>query len=147
MPFRLLLPRRFHDEMLRHARQEQPNECCGLLAGAIEARANGERLARVERSFPLVNAAASPTRYDSQPSSLLQAHKAMRALGIEIVGIYHSHPTSRPVPSATDLERNFYGEHAVHFIISLQKEPPEIRAWWLKPDSFSEAAWECTEEG
>jgi proteasome lid subunit RPN8/RPN11 len=145
MPFRLLLPRRFQDEMLRHARREQPNECCGLLAGTIAASAIREPLARVERCFPLVNIAASPTRYESEDSSLLQAHKAMRALGIEMVGIYHSHPTSRPVPSATDLKRNYYGEHAVHFIISLQQEPPEIRAWWLKADSFSEAAWECVD--
>jgi proteasome lid subunit RPN8/RPN11 len=145
MPFRLLLPRQFLDEMVLHARQAAPNECCGLLAGKIEIQAPGEHMARVEQRFPLVNAAASPTAYDGDVSSLLRAHKAMRALGIELVGIYHSHPTSLPVPSRTDLERNFYGEHVVHFIVSLQGEPARIRSWWLKPDTFAEAKCEITE--
>jgi proteasome lid subunit RPN8/RPN11 len=70
----------------------------------------------------------------------------MRRLGIEILAIYHSHPTSEPVPSRTDLARNYY-EEAIHFIISLQSENQPIRAWWLAPDRFREAEWEVREEG
>jgi proteasome lid subunit RPN8/RPN11 len=146
MPFRLLLPRHFLDEMVLHARQASPNECCGLLAGKIAMAADGDRVARVERRFPLINAAASPTEYDADVPGLVQADKVMRALALDLIGIYHSHPTSPPVPSRKDLERNFYGETVVHFIVSLKEEPPEIQSWWLKSDSFVEAECELIED-
>src|SRR5438128_559011 len=98
--------------MVRHAQTELPNECCGLLAGVRD----GEVL-RVSAWHPLVNELASPTRYHSKAESLLVAHHAMQDADHEVVAIYHSHPTSEPIPSETDLEQNFYGDTVVHFII------------------------------
>jgi proteasome lid subunit RPN8/RPN11 len=140
MPFRLQLPRRLYEEMVAQAVAELPNECCGLLAGSVTA-AGGVPLGRVVRRYPLVNAAASPVEYLSESRSLFTAVRTIRPLGLDIVAVYHSHPTSEPVPSRKDLHNNYYTE-AVHFIISLGGEAPEMRGWWLTSEDYREADWE-----
>ncbi len=126
MSFRLLLPAQIHGAMLAQARAELPNECCGLLAGRV-----AEGVARAEARYPLVNRAASPTEYDGDPACHLRAEKDMRRLGLDLLAIYHSHPTSEPVPSRKDLERNCHGSTVVHIIISLKESEQAVRAWWL----------------
>jgi [CysO sulfur-carrier protein]-S-L-cysteine hydrolase len=128
--------------MFTQAAAERPLECCGLLAGPP---ADGATELRVERCYPLVNAAASPAEYESESHSIIAAYKDMRRQGWEILAVYHSHPTALPVPSRKDLERNYYGESVVHFIISLQSAQPELRGWWLTATDYQEAAWEVVE--
>jgi len=137
-PFRLIVPRVFHAEMVRQTLKERPYECCGLLAGRIENDVGGVK-GRVLQRFPLINAAASAVEFVSEPRSMLAAHKEMRRENLEILGIYHSHPASPAVPSRTDLGRNNFGETVVHLIVSLKNEVPEIRAWWLGANDFQEA--------
>jgi proteasome lid subunit RPN8/RPN11 len=129
---KLQIPRRLYDEMLAQAVAELPHECCGLLAG---------RDGRVTHRYPLTNALASPVRYESEPRSMFAAFKDMRAQGIELLAIYHSHPTSDPIPSRTDLERNFYGAEVVHLIISLPGGTPTVRGWHLDVSSYRPAEW------
>ena len=126
--------------MVEHAQQELPNECCGLLAGVRE-----ETTLRVLARHPLVNAAASPVEFWSEPRSMFLATKEMRKHGHNIVAIYHSHPTSAPIPSATDLARNFSPD-VVNFIISLAGEQPTLRGWWLTAQAFEEARWDLIED-
>jgi proteasome lid subunit RPN8/RPN11 len=130
--------------MVTHARVELPNECCGILAGLLEIADESERprIGRVLRRYPLRNEAESPIEYLSEPMSLFAADRDMRRQGTEVLAIYHSHPTSHPVPSRKDIERNNHGSEVVHIIISLAGDEPEFRAWWLSPDSFREADWE-----
>jgi proteasome lid subunit RPN8/RPN11 len=142
--FRLILPRQFHREIVLQAKAELPNECCGLLAGRVE-KAAGRSVGRVLRRLPLANAAASPREFDSEPRSMFAAHKEMRKENLEMLGIYHSHPASPPVPSGTDLERNNHGDSVVNLIVSLATDVPEIRAWWLGPNDYQEADVEWVE--
>ena len=121
--------------MLQHAHTELPNECCGLLAGVRE----GEVL-RVLAIHPLINEAASPIEYRSEPRSMFEAVREMRKCDHEILAIYHSHPTSEPIPSRTDLAR-YYSSDVVHFIIGLSDTEPLLRAWWLTETAYEEAAW------
>jgi proteasome lid subunit RPN8/RPN11 len=121
-----------YDGMVAHALAERPNECCGLLAGR-----EGEFL----RRYPLVNELSSPREYQSEPHSLLAAFRAMREERLDLLGIYHAHPTSPPVPSRTDLERNFYGPEVVHFIVSLSGPEPVLRGWHLEEGAYYEADW------
>ncbi len=130
---KLQIPRPLYEEMLAQALAELPNECCGLLAGRDD---------RVTHRYPLSNALASPVRYESDPQAMFAAVKDMRKEGTDVLAIYHSHPTSAPVPSRTDLERNFYGPEVVHLIISLKEREPEVGAWHLEPDAYREAVWE-----
>ena len=122
--------------MVEHAQKEKPNECCGLLAGVRD----GDVL-RVLAWHPLVNEANSEREYQSEPHSMLQATKSMRAAGHEILAIYHSHPTSAPIPSRTDRERN-YSVDVVNFIIGLSEPEPTVRGWWLTAEAYEEARWE-----
>jgi proteasome lid subunit RPN8/RPN11 len=71
---------------------------------------------------------------------MFEAVRDMRGLGLEIVAIYHSHPTSAPVPSRTDLERN-YSPDVMNLIISLQDGNTQMRGWWLSDKDFREADW------
>lgn len=125
--------------MVQHARTELPNECCGLLAGVRE----GDAL-RVLAWHPLINKAASPTRYLSDDESIVNAYRAMRDAGHEIMAVYHSHPTSEPIPSPTDLEWEYYA-FAIHFIVGLSGPEPLVRGWWLNKNAFEEAAWRIVE--
>jgi len=138
-PFRLRLPRPLYREMLAHARAELPNECCGLLAGRIVAAQ-----AEAVRCFPLVNLLASPTEYAGDPKSQIQVEREIRLEGLETLVIYHSHPTSPPLPSKKDLARNYWGDSVIHFIISMVDEEPVMQGWWLREDSFDAADWELT---
>jgi proteasome lid subunit RPN8/RPN11 len=141
--------------MIQHAQAELPNECCGLLAGV---RA-GDVL-RVEALHRLVNAAASPIEYLSDPASMFTATKAMRQANHDILAIYHSHPTSAPIPSRTDMKR-CYSLDVVHFILGygrhlylfpqgrkahVRESSPVMRGWWLTETTFAEAAWEIIDE-
>jgi proteasome lid subunit RPN8/RPN11 len=121
--------------MLQHAQSALPNECCGLLAGVRDGA-----VLRVEKHYPLINEAASPIEYRSEPRSMLQADRDMRKWNLDMIAVYHSHPTSAPIPSRTDLERNYIPD-VVQFIIGLKDAEPLLRGWWLTGDHFEEADW------
>src|SRR5262245_28390101 len=103
-PFRLLqVPRSLYAAMTAQAEAEAPLECCGLLAGVIEGD-----VGRVLERYPLTNAAASPIRFESDPRSMLDATRDIDRRGLAVLAVYHSHPTTAPVPSKTDLEINLW---------------------------------------
>jgi len=136
-PFnRLQIPDRLLTSMIAHARAEAPNECCGVLAGFIS---DGDGFV-IERA-PIRNDLASSRAYLTNAQDLLAAYRAMRAAKTEVLAIYHSHPTSEPVPSRRDVEENTYGETVMHFIVSLAGSEPEVRAWWLTEGGYREAEW------
>lgn len=138
-PFtRLVIPADVHAAVVAHARAELPNECCGALAGLIDGDTG-----RVTQHFPVRNDLASPTEYATNALDLMAAFRATHETGTELLAMYHSHPTSDPVPSRKDLDRNTYGETVVHLIIGLVGEP-EVRGWWLAETEFRPAEVEIT---
>lgn len=139
-PFHLQLPRRLYEAMVAQASAELPNECCGVLAAKTPATPVTMPIV-IEQVYPLINAARSPVEYLSDDESMFAAIRDMRKHGREIVAVYHSHPTSDPIPSRKDLERN-YSELVVNFIISLKVGKPEMRGWWLADNAYREAEWE-----
>ncbi len=149
MAFRLLLPRTLLEGLIAQALTERPLECCGLLAGVRAEAKSGEKPAetvgRVMRRYRLVNAAASPREFLSEARGMFDAMMDMRARGLEILAVYHSHPTSPPVPSRTDRERS-YSPEVVNLIVSLATHPPEVRGWWLRADDYGEADWAVVKE-
>lgn len=133
----LLLPNALLQTVLNHARSELPNECCGFLAGTFEDTDNG-KVGRVVQRYPLVNELASPVEFLSESHSLFKAHRAMDRDGLELLAIYHSHPTSAPIPSKKDRERN-YSEDVMNLILGMTSDPPLLRGWWLTADDQTEA--------
>jgi proteasome lid subunit RPN8/RPN11 len=104
-----------------HARSEAPVECCGLLLGrtttdaeavAIEALPDSDVTndeprgvtLLVEQAIPTRNVAETPTRYLIDPEEHFRILRRTRASDLTIVGAYHSHPITRPVPSPLDLD-------------------------------------------
>ncbi len=141
--FRILsLPRSIYEGIIWHALAEQPLECCGLLAGVVGEAGVGE----VRLRYPLLNAAASPVEFESEPRSHLSADRDIRRQGWEVLAIYHSHPTSEPVPSRKDLERS-WSDDVVNLIVSLTTTPPTVRAWWLSAEAYREAEWVIQDDG
>jgi proteasome lid subunit RPN8/RPN11 len=138
-PFRLVIPRPLHAEMVAQAVDEAPLECCGVLAGTVT-----DGVGMVAARYPLANAAASPTEYESDGRAMFDAWRDMRQRGIDVLAVYHSHPTSLPVPSNTDLARN-YSESVINLIIGLQAFPPDVRGWWLTASNYREADWDVVD--
>ncbi len=134
--FRLQIPRLIYEELLAQAIAELPNECCGLLGGTADGR--------VMVRYPLVNAAASPTEFLSEPRSLFLAEKDRRRRGIEFLAVYHSHPTSAAEPSRKDRERN-YSPDVVNLIVSLAGAEPIVRGWRIDGEQANEEGWDLVE--
>ena len=117
------------DQLIAHAREESPRECCGLLLG------RGDEVAEVRRAR---NVAASPaTRFVIDPKDHIDARRDGRARGLEILGFYHSHPHGAAVPSATDVAEAAY-PGSIYAIIGLGAEVPEVRVFEFADGNFHE---------
>jgi [CysO sulfur-carrier protein]-S-L-cysteine hydrolase len=117
-------------EILNHARSNPDEECCGLLAGLDGA---------IYRAFPARNAAEQPaTGYEIAPKELFRIMREIRAAGLELLGIYHSHPGSENHPSPRDVERAYYPD-AAYFILSPRADAPEpIRAYSIRDGRWTQ---------
>jgi len=125
----MLLPKRFADEIIKHAGTEVPNECCGLLAGK-----NGTVL----EVFRCESTEKSPYRYYLDPKDQIRIMREMDRKGWDLVGIYHSHTHTEAYPSKTDVELAFYPE-ALYFIVSLEdRNAPVIRAFRITDGQIAE---------
>lgn len=111
------------DEMVAHAREDLPNECCGMIGGRDGAATS---VVRVE------NAAASPLRYEMDPQGQFDALKAIEDAGDDLIGIYHSHTRSAAYPSQTDVNEAVMWPEQVYVIVSLEDEDaPDVKAFDL----------------
>ena len=106
--------------MGRHASEQAPQEACGLLAGK-----NG----RVEKVLIVANQARSPSRFVMDPAEQVNAFNWIDAHGMELVGIFHSHPQGPEGMSATDITEAAYD--VVHIIWSVQGGTWKGRAYRL----------------
>jgi [CysO sulfur-carrier protein]-S-L-cysteine hydrolase len=119
------------NEMVAHAREDMPNECCGMVRGSAGA-ASG--VIRVE------NAAASPLRFEMDPQGQYDALKEIEEGGGELLAIYHSHTKSPAYPSQTDVNQAVNWPDAIWVIVSLQDpDAPDVKAYWLKDLSIADA--------
>ena len=91
------------DVMVSHARAVYPNECCGAMLGTNDGETKS-----VTAAVPIENAfeGVQRERYEIAPEDLLRADKEARARGMELIGIFHSHPDCDAYFSATDLKNS-----------------------------------------
>jgi proteasome lid subunit RPN8/RPN11 len=116
--------------MMDHARQDSRIECCGLLAG---------RDGIITRAFPAENVAVNrATRYEVATKQIVHLMREIRAAGLDMLGIYHSHPNLRSEPSETDVATAGYPD-AAYFIISpgADVEMP-VRAFLIQEGQVAE---------
>ena len=118
-----------------------PLETCGLLLGKQEEGRVQVRRVLAARN---VNTERAHDRYEMAPEDLLAADEAAQAEGLEIVGIWHSHPEHPACPSETDRVQAWQGWSYV--ILSVyQGRVAELRSWRLTGEAFAEesiAAWQ-----
>jgi proteasome lid subunit RPN8/RPN11 len=126
------IPQAMIDEMVAHAREDLPNECCGLIGGEED---EARTLYRARNAF------ASPFSYRVDPADQYRIiEKEMRDRGEELVAIYHSHTKSPAYPSQTDLNEAVSWPEQVYLIVSLaDPEAPDVKAFWLKDGKIAEA--------
>jgi len=129
------------NEVFAHARETNPDECCGLVGGSNEGR--------VVNIYRLRNIAPAPLiSYEAAPEELFAAQRLMRDRGEQLLAIYHSHPRStEPLPSDTDVRLAYYPE-TFYLIIGLAGDQPVLRAFHIseKEHRWNEVEYEITDE-
>jgi proteasome lid subunit RPN8/RPN11 len=123
------IARALHDDLVAHAREDSPNECCGLIASR-----DGEAV-RVVR---VTNAAASPLRYEMEPREQLAAITAIDDEDLEIGAIYHSHTRSAPEPSQTDINLARNWPDPLYVIVGVAGSDDDVRAWRITGDAVEQ---------
>ena len=115
--------------MLKHVSEHTPLEACGLLAGINN---------RVEKVIQIRNQAQSPIRFVMDPYEQLQAFEWIEAQGLDLIGIFHSHPAGPETASATDIAEAAY--EVVHIIWSRANGQWKARGFWLQNGKASEVS-------
>ncbi|MGQ0811570.1 MAG: Mov34/MPN/PAD-1 family protein [Nitrospiraceae bacterium] len=155
----LTIPQQILDEIVSHARELAPYECCGLLAGkektvthlyrirnvvALEgagqlAHFDQAKMAHLER---LSSQERAEIAFVMDSQDLAMAQKDMRKQGLELHVVYHSHPNDPARPSVTDIKiasdyEQYWGKINLavpaYLLVSLQNAPtPDIRTYWIR---------------
>jgi [CysO sulfur-carrier protein]-S-L-cysteine hydrolase len=161
----LVIPQHILDDMIAHARELAPHECCGLLAGTddvvsriyriknIVAMEGAQHLSSFDTAKAMHLERLTPAErgeiafvMDMQDFS--SAKKDMRNQGLELQVVYHSHPHDPARPSVTDIKiATDYEEiwpkinlpMPAYLLISLMKETPDVRCYWIKSGQVSPA--------
>jgi proteasome lid subunit RPN8/RPN11 len=127
----LTLPQSMIDEMIAHAREDAPDECCGIIAG--DADGNATKLYRA------INAEHSPYRYSVDTRDLLRIHKDADSNDWDFLVIYHSHTHTEAYPSPTDVRLAAWPD-AYYVLVSLMVEDaPVVRAFRITEGLVEEA--------
>lgn len=123
-----------HTEMVGHAVAGLPDEACGLFAGPF----GGDR---VDRFFPMRNAAASSRVYELDGQELMDVERTADDAGVAILGVMHSHTHTTDYPSPTDVAdaARFDPFGTWRFIIVSLKHPdPSLRCYRIADGEVTE---------
>lgn len=109
----------------REGEKAYPGECCGLLIGSV----SGEEY-RVARVHPCRNLRQQEAddRFEVDPKDFLEADRLAREQGLEVIGVYHSHPDHAPRPSRFDAAAAFSGFAYIIVAVRLGKAA-NMRSW------------------
>jgi [CysO sulfur-carrier protein]-S-L-cysteine hydrolase len=113
--------------MTAHVDSHAPLEACGLLAG---------RDSKVEKIFFVQNQAKSAVRYVMDPIEQLNAFEWIDSNGMELLGIFHSHPSGPETVSPTDIAEAAYA--VTYVILARAGEGWRARAFWIENGGFHE---------
>ena len=121
------------DEMVAHAREEAPNECCGLVASS-----NGD----AQRIYRAANAERSPVKYVVDPRDQIRIQNEIDDYGWELGAIYHSHTRTEPFPSQTDINLARNWPDPLYVIVGVAGAAPDVRAFRIVDGQVTETELE-----
>jgi [CysO sulfur-carrier protein]-S-L-cysteine hydrolase len=138
----LKIAREHVDAMIAHAREDHPDEACGVIVGPEDSDVP-TRLVR------MINADRSPTFFRFDPEEQFALYKAMSAAGEEIVVVYHSHTSTEAYPSRTDIA--LASEPQAHYVLVSTAEsgasdgPVSVRSYRIVDGVVTEEEIDVTE--
>ncbi len=158
----MIIPRDLLADLVAHAREEAPNECCGVVAveqdgtgvagergagargaamGGDDATGEDGRQVRAARVHRAVNTAASPLRFEVDGRELLRTIESIERDGQELGAIYHSHTRTAPYPSQTDINFAANWPGVEWIIVGLAAgEEAEVRSYLIDGGQVREVA-------
>ena len=129
----LILSKTQWDEMRVHVAQQIPLEACGLLAGKND---------QVAKVLLVRNHAQSPVRFVMDPYEQLHAFDWIDSNGLDLVGIFHSHPAGPETASPTDILEAAYA--VIHVILSRAGTQWKARGFWIEAGEAHEVTLQIT---
>jgi len=130
----LTLEKKYAQEIIEYVNIHAPLEACGLLAGKQN---------RVEKILFVRNQAQSPVRFVMDPYEQLQAFDWIESNGLELLGIFHSHPAGPETVSPTDIAEAAY--KVVHLICSRKENVWTMRGFWIEEGKTTEVPLQFTD--
>lgn len=134
MKSRLTLSREQVREITEYVERHAPLEACGLLAGRND---------RVAKVLFVQNQAQSPVRFVMDPYEQLQAFERIDADGLDLLGIFHSHPAGPETASPTDIAEAAYA--VVHVVCSRRDGKWSLRGFWIEDGASTEVPLQVAE--
>ena len=127
---RVVVPGDILEKMRRHGEETYPHECCGFMLGSAE---DGLQRITEIRSQPNERTESRENRFIISPAQFKAAETYARKTGLQLVGIYHSHPDSPARPSEYD--RDHAWPWFSYVIVSVKGgTAAEANAWQLRDD-------------
>jgi [CysO sulfur-carrier protein]-S-L-cysteine hydrolase len=124
------------DELIEHAREDAPDECCGIVASQD---------GRAVKVFRATNAEASPVRYSLDPREQYDITMEIERNGWDLGVIYHSHTRSPAYPSQTDVNLAFWPEALYVIVGVMDPEQPEVKAYRIADRQIEEVPLEVAD--
>jgi len=114
-------------KMIEYVDRHTPFEACGLLAG---------KDSRVEKVIEVKNQIQSPVRYVMDPIEQLNAFEWIDSNGLELLGIFHSHPSGPETVSPTDVAEAAYA--VVYVILARVEDVWRARGFCIEAGAYRE---------
>ena len=114
------IPGTIHDDMIAHAKEGFPLEVCGILGGTGES---------VSAIYRMTNTDASNEHFTMDPKEQFAVVKDLRAKGLSMLGIYHSHPESPARPSEEDIRLALTPDVSYVIISLAEAAAPDLKSY------------------
>ncbi len=121
------------DAIRAHGAEAYPDEGCGFLLGVV-TEAGAHRVTATHRTTNRAPETRRARRYAITADDYRAADAAARDQGLDVVGVYHSHPDHPARPSATDLDEATFPGYTYVIVSVRDGTPTDLTAWTLAPD-------------
>lgn len=120
------------EQIITHAEAGYPNEVCGILLGS-----GSDDLRTISQAFAIENAFEAGEQYHRfliTPEDMFRAERLARQRGLEVFGVYHTHPDEEARPSTYDRDHAAWTSWN-YIVVSVEHgQATSLRAWKLRPD-------------